>query len=110
MSDELVTIAEFVTAFEAEMAKDYLEDNDIKAAVVGDDLIAISPAVGKTWVELKVLAKDQQQAKAILEARKAQCKDVQDDDLNACDCDCDTDCKTNDDCDCDCKDDAGEDA
>jgi hypothetical protein len=74
MSDELVTVAEFNMVFDAEMAKDYLEDNDIKASVVGDDLIAISPAVGKTMVEVKVFAKDVERAKGILEIHKGLCQ------------------------------------
>jgi len=78
MSDELVTVAEFDMVFDAEMAKDYLEDNDIKASIVGDDLIAISPAVGKTMVEVKVFEKDAERAKGVLEVHKKQCKEAAD--------------------------------
>ena len=83
MSDELVTIAEFETAFEAELIKNTLEDNDIKASVVGDDLIAISPAVGKTMVEVKVFEKDAERAKAVLEIHKAQCQAAADTEAEA---------------------------
>jgi hypothetical protein len=72
MSDELVTIAEFETAFEAQIAKNTLEDNNINATVVGNDLMAISPSVGQTWVEVKVFTKDAEQAKNILETHKSQ--------------------------------------
>jgi hypothetical protein len=113
MSDELVTVAEFDMVFDAEMAKDYLEDNDIKASVVGDDLIAISPAVGKTMVEVKVFEKDIERAKAAIETHKAQCQAAADEQAKGkCDCDCDDskkcDTDTDNDCgsDCDCQGDA----
>jgi hypothetical protein len=93
MSDELVTVAEFDMVFDAEMAKDYLEDNDIKASVVGDDLIAISPAVGKTMVEVKVFEKDAERAKVVLEEHKKQCRQAADEQAKGeCDCDTDNDC------------------
>ena len=119
MSDELVTIAEFNMVFDAELAKDCLGDNGIKASVVGDDLIAISPAVGKTMVEVEVFAKDAERAKAILETHKAKCQEAADAQAKGdCNCDgdcdgpekcgtdndCDNDCDS--DCDCDCQEDA----
>ena len=78
MSDELVTIAEFNTAFEAEAAKDYLEENDIKAAVVGDDLVSMMVPMPEVTVELQVFAKDAEQAKVALEDHKKQCQDAVD--------------------------------
>ena len=83
MSDELVTIAEFATAFEAETAKDCLEDNDIKAVVVGGDLVTMMVPMPEVTVELKVLEDDAEKAKAVLETHKAQCESVSDDDINA---------------------------
>ena len=96
MSDELVTVAEFNMVFDAEMAKDCLEDNDIKASVVGDDLIAISPAVGKTMVEVKVFEKDAERAKAVLEVHQALCREAADEQAKG-KCDCDCNCQNKDD-------------
>lgn len=109
MSDELVTIAEYEMVFDAEMAKDCLLDNGIKATVVGDDLIAISPAVGKTMVEVKVFAKDAEQAKTILETHKKQCQKAADEQAD-CGCDSSTQSSGECGCDCDCDCDPGEDA
>ena len=101
MSDKLVTIAEFDMVFDAEMAKDCLLDNGIKATVVGDDLIAISPAVGKTMVEVQVFAEDVEQAKTVLETHKKQCQEAADEQAH-CGCDCSTELDGDCDCDCDC--------
>ncbi len=76
MSDELVTIAEFETAFEAETAKDCLEENDIKAAVVGDDLVTMMVPMPEVTVELKVFEKDAERAKAVLEIHQTQCENA----------------------------------
>lgn len=80
MSDELVTIAEFATAFEAESAKDCLEANDIKAAVVGEDLVSMMVPIPEVSVELKVFEKDAERAKAVLDAHHPQSEDVKNDD------------------------------
>ena len=74
MSDELVTIAEFNTAFDAEAAKDCLEENDIKAAVVGEDLVSLMIPIPEVTVELKVFEVDAERAKAVLEIHQAQCE------------------------------------
>ena len=79
MSDELVTIAKFETAFDAEMAKDCLEENDIKAAVVGEDLVSLMVPMPQITVELKVFKKDAERAKTVLETHQSQCRDVEDD-------------------------------
>ncbi|MBW8016418.1 MAG: DUF2007 domain-containing protein [Planctomycetes bacterium] len=83
MSDELVTIAKFNTAFEAESAKDSLEANDIKAAVVGDDLVTMMVPMPEVTVELKVFAKDAERAKAVLETHKKQCQEAVDAETDA---------------------------
>lgn len=112
MSDELVTVAEFETVFEAQMAKDCLEDNDIKATVVGENLVSLMVPVPLIAVEVKVLAENAERAKAVLESHQTECKNIDDDDMNdeqnGCNCDCDSgsDCGS----DCDCPSDAGEDA
>ena len=74
MSDEFVTIAEFETAYQAEFAKDCLEQNDIKATVVGEDLVSMVTAMVPVWFEVKVFEKDAERAKAVLEIHKAQCQ------------------------------------
>lgn len=78
MSEELITIAEFNTPFEAEAAKDYLEENDIKAAVVGGDLVTMMIPMPEVTVELQVFAKDAEKAKTLLEEHKKQCNDAVD--------------------------------
>ncbi len=87
MSDELVTIAEFNTAFEAEAAKDYLEEKDIKAAVVGDDLVSMMVPMPEVTVELQVFAADAEQAKVVLEEHKKQCQDAVDTEAESADSD-----------------------
>jgi hypothetical protein len=79
MSDELVTIAEFETAFEAESAKDCLEENDIKATVVGEDLVSMMVPIPEVTVELKVFEKDAERAKAVLEINDTQCQSSDED-------------------------------
>ena len=66
MEDELITIDTFETAFEANIAKDLLQDNDIKAVVVGEDLVSMLPPMPMIKVELKVFAADVEKAKQIL--------------------------------------------
>ncbi len=83
MSDELVTIAEFETAFEAEAVKDCLEENDIKAVVVGENLSSVLPHITTiVGVEVKVFEKDAERAKAVLETYHTQCENVADSELN----------------------------
>ena len=75
MSDKLVTIAQFETAIEGELAKGCLEENDIKATVVGENLVAnMVPIPMIAPIELKVFVKDAERAKGVLEIHKAQCQ------------------------------------
>jgi len=85
MSDELVTIAEFNTAFEAEAAKDYLEDNEIKAVVVGEDLMSMMVPIPEVTVELQVFEKDAERAKVVLKEHKKQCQEAADAEAEAAD-------------------------
>jgi hypothetical protein len=78
MNDELVTIAEFGTVFEAQIASDELNENDIKAMVVGDDLKMVSPMVGPSTVEVKVFEADAEKAKALLKAMQDRSDDTDD--------------------------------
>lgn len=69
MEDKLVTVAEFQSSpLDAQMAKSALEDNGIKAVVVGDNIHGLLPTDGMLFIQLKVFEKDIPQAKEILEA------------------------------------------
>jgi hypothetical protein len=68
MEDKLVKIAEYETSFEAELAKSRLEDEGIKAAALGADLVANMHTIQLAMVELQVFEKDVEKAMQILEA------------------------------------------
>ncbi len=68
MENKLVTVEEFETGFEAELAKAQLEAEGIEAIVVGGDLLAVMPAIGRIKVELQVFEKDAQKAAQIIAA------------------------------------------
>ncbi len=68
MEDKLVTIAEYETDFEAELAKVRLEEEGIDAIVVGSDLVANMPTIEVIKVELQVFEKDAQKAAQIIAA------------------------------------------
>ncbi len=68
MEDKLVTVGEFENGFEAEFVKVQLEAEGIDAIVVGGDLLAVMPAIGRIKVELKVFEKDAQKAAQIIAA------------------------------------------
>ena len=67
MEDKLVTVGEFETGFEAELAKVRLEEEGIEAIVVGGDLVANMPTIEVIKVELQVFEKDAQKAAQIIE-------------------------------------------
>jgi hypothetical protein len=69
MSDELVTIEKFYNEFEAGLAKLELDNNGIHSVIVGGDVNAMLPYVEDFGVELKVMEKDVEKAKAILESQ-----------------------------------------
>ena len=70
MDDKLVTLEKYETLYEAEFAKDVLEENGIKAMVVGDNLQVI-PYIDQTVVvEVKVLTDDLDKAKDILKTQQ----------------------------------------
>lgn len=66
MSDELITIAEFSTVFEAEIAKLALDNNGINSTVVGGDLVTMMMPLESVKVELKVLDVDVEKAEEII--------------------------------------------
>jgi hypothetical protein len=67
MVDKLVTIAEYMDSMQAEMAKQILEDFDIKAVVIGENAANICLAPTVITAKLQVLEKDADEAKQILE-------------------------------------------
>ncbi len=68
MEDKLVTIAQYETGFEAELAKLQLEAEGIDAIVLGGELVAYRGTVGPVKVDLQVFEKDAQKAAQIIEA------------------------------------------
>ena len=68
MENKLVTVGEFETGFEAELAKAQLEAEGIEAIVVGGELATNRGAVGPIAVELQVFEKDAQKAAQIIAA------------------------------------------
>ncbi len=67
MADKLVTIAEYMDSMQAEMAKQVLEDFDIKAVVIGENAANTCSAPTVITAKLQVLEKDADEAKQILE-------------------------------------------
>ena len=73
MDDKLVTLEKYEMLHEAEFTKDVLEENGIKAMVVGENLCHIAPyaAFANTaFVELQVFEGDLDSAKMILKTQK----------------------------------------
>lgn len=68
MEDRLVTVAEFDTTFEAELARMHLENEDIETVVVGGDLVANMPTMPVVRIELQVFEKDLERAMAVLKS------------------------------------------
>ena len=68
-NDKLVTIAEYLELYDAELAESRLKSSGIKAMVVGEKTQWIYPVAGNTLlVQLKVFENDMEQAKSILES------------------------------------------
>jgi hypothetical protein len=72
MDDKLVTIAEFQSEIEAQMAKGALQDNDIDAIIVGGAVKDLMPVDGMLIVELQVFASDTEKARAVLDSQQNQ--------------------------------------
>ncbi|MHC4122586.1 MAG: putative signal transducing protein [Planctomycetota bacterium] len=73
MADKLVTIAWFEDSIEASLAKQMLEDSEIKSILAGQNasnIYAGLPAIGA--VELQVMESDVQKALEILNSQKNQ--------------------------------------
>ena len=70
MDDKLVTIAEFQSEIEAQMAKTALGDNGIEAIIVGGAVKDLIPVDGMLNVELQVFAADTEKARAVLDSQQ----------------------------------------
>ena len=72
MDDKVVTIAEFQSDLEAQMAKSALEDNGIDAIIVGGPVKDLLPADGMLNVQLQVFEHDAEKARVVLDAQQNQ--------------------------------------
>ena len=72
MDDKLVTVAEFQSDLDAQMAKSALEENGISAIIVGGNIKDLLPADGMLIVQLQVFDRDAQTAKTILDSQGEQ--------------------------------------
>jgi len=64
--EKLVSIAEFESSFDAELAKLSLENEGIESVVFGEDLVTMLPHINAIKVELRVFEPDAQRAKEVL--------------------------------------------
>ena len=78
-NDKLVTVGEFETSFDANIAKLSLESNGIKAVIFGEDLIANMPTIGRIKAQLQVFSGDAAEAKKILDSSRGQASDEEGD-------------------------------
>ena len=70
MDDKLVTIAQFPSYIEAEMAKQLLADHGIEAVATGEDASNVFSLPAIESPELQVPESQAQQAREILESQK----------------------------------------
>jgi len=70
MADKLVTIAEYMDSMQAEMARQVLEDFDIKAVVIDQNSVNICLAPTVMTAKLQVLESNADEAKQILEEQE----------------------------------------
>ena len=68
MSDKLVTVADFTDHIAANAFKAQLEQEGIKAIVVGENIMGAYPIYGIIQIEVQVMEKDANRARALLEA------------------------------------------
>ena len=67
MDDKLVTLEKYEMLYEAEFTKDILEENGIKAMIVGETLRGDLYRFANTaFIELKIFATDVDKAKQII--------------------------------------------
>ena len=78
MDDKLVTIAEFESDLDAQMAKSVIEANGINAIIVGGNVKDLLPVDGKLNVQLQVFACDAEKAGEILSSQQGQVEHQED--------------------------------
>ncbi len=67
MKEKLVTAAKFDNSFDADIAKQILENAGIKCVISGENFANVYPVPGLAKVELLVLEKDKEKAIEILD-------------------------------------------
>ena len=72
MDDKIVTIDEYQSELEAQMAKATLQDSGIDAIIVGGTVKGLYPADGMLYVQLQVFAADAERARAVLDSQQNQ--------------------------------------
>lgn len=72
MEDKLVTIAEYQSDLEAQLAKTTLQGNDIEAVIMGETVKHMMPFDGMLIVQLQVFQRDVERAKKLLEDQQNQ--------------------------------------
>jgi hypothetical protein len=72
MDDKLVTIAQFTSYIEAEMARQLLADYGIEAVATGENASNMYSLPAVEGPELQVLESQSRQAREILESQKEQ--------------------------------------
>jgi hypothetical protein len=70
MADKFVTIAEYMDSIQAEMARQTLEDFDIKAVVIGENALNTCLAPTVMTAKLQVFESNADEAKQILEEQE----------------------------------------
>jgi hypothetical protein len=70
MANKLVTIAEYFDSMQAELAKQILEDFDIKAIVIDEGVANVSLLPTIVTAKVQVFEKDALEAKQILEEQQ----------------------------------------
>ncbi|MCK4998475.1 MAG: DUF2007 domain-containing protein [Anaerohalosphaera sp.] len=73
MSGGLVTVGEFGDQLQAELFQVRLEQEGIKAVVVGASLLAEMPYAGMPHIDVQVRKEDEEKTKAILEMYLDEC-------------------------------------
>jgi len=68
MTDKFVIVAEYADSMTAELAKQVLEDFDIRAVIVGQNVANLFPSA--MTVKIQVLESDADKAKQILEEQE----------------------------------------
>ena len=71
MDDKLIIIAEYHDQLEAQMFKDNLEAEGIKAVIIGEKIHGMYPFGGMQNVQVQVFQKDVEKAMQILDENEA---------------------------------------